>query len=380
MEDDKRQVETQEVDEKSTEQKPAIDEKQMRSALAGHHEDQDFEMPKAESDEPGDNEPPQTPPNEGASEDGGEGGQENQEKSKAPESGKQENQMPNLVTKKMWDRVKGEYEQQFGEGTFPMPEDINEENEVDVFLDFYSKIIEPDLGDIPEEAKEIINLHKQGKYNSDEFFGKRSSSTDLKKLPDEEFLFRAYKNKNGKSEQNPTGWTDEDIRDFLSKKSKIELHELAENGRAQLEQQEAQQKEKREELLQQKRDKEFEFIQNQKIETAKKVVNQHKNTRSFLGILELSPEEKAQYDKDFVEMLKMDKKTGMHKLGELLNDDSLIYEIGALLWKGKGGLKGYISNIKESVKKETEEKLDPKLEETRGTTKLAQPVNRERLI
>ena len=379
--EEKTQVENQENQQESTQQVSPPDEKTVRNALAGGIEEEEFELPGTEETETvqQEEEKEETSITENEEERSQEEPTEPAEQPKT-EQPAQEEPFSNLVTAKMWNKVKTEYESQFGEGSFPMPEDINEENEVDVFLDFYSKIIEPDLGDIPQEAKEIINLHKEGKYNPDDYFKNKSSTSDITKLPDEDFLFQTYKLKNGKSDDNPTGWTDEDIRDFLSKKSKIELHELAENGKRQIEDYRSKEKEKQQQFFQQKREKEFEFIQNQKIETAKKVVNQHKNTRNFFGIIELSPQEKAQYDKDFVEMLKMDKKTGMHKIGELLNDDSVLYEIGAVLWKGRDGLKGYISNLKETIKKETEDKLDPKLEEQRGTTKIARPVNRERLI
>lgn len=278
----------------------------------------------------------------------------------------------------LWNRIKVDYEKQFGDGTFTIPEDVNRENEYEVLLDFFQKSLQPDLSQLPVEAQEIIELHQSGQYDPDQYFEQRSTKNDILKLSDKDLLFEIYRAKNGKSESNPDGFSDSDITEFLSGKSRIELHEMADVTRTQIKQLRTQAETERNTRAQQIRDKEIELIQKKQDDLAKKIVNQFQSNRDFFGI-EFTPEDKAQYDKDFMEMVRVNKQTGTHKIAELLNDDAILYKVGAILWKGEG-LRGYINDIKESVKKETERKLDPKLEEQRGSTKIAKPVDRGKLV
>lgn len=342
------------------------DEKKVRGALAG---DESFELGDVQLEEivPGDNDPApeaptkETPPAE-----------------KKPDSTQTQPTQSELKTQWMWERLKGDYEKQFGEGSFKAPEGITPETEYEAVLDFFQKNLEPDISEFPEEIQEQINLHRSGQYDPNKYFETRTSSNDITTLPDRDFLFEIYKAKHGKSEQNATGLSDDDIEDFLSKKSKLELIEMAQAARGQVKQIQEQYNKQKQEKATEIAKQQFEQMQTNEITAASKIVNQLKSDRNFFGI-EFSPEEKAQFDKDFVELVKFNPETKTQKLAEMLQDHKTLYKVAGILWKGED-LKGYITNLKEGVKQETERKLDPTLDKEKGSTKIARPVDRGKLV
>lgn len=331
-----------------------VDEKRMRSALAAGSDFDLIEMPPIPApDEPQAAAQAAVPP------------------PPPPQSG-------GLKTEWLWNRVKEDYEKQFGENTFQAPKDLNEENEYNALIDFFQKNIEPDLSDLPEEIAEQISLHREGKYDPSKYFEQRTQTSSIINLPDKELLFEIYKAKHGKSEENTAGLSDDDIDDFLSKKSKIEIIEMAQAAREQVKQAQAAMKKANEAKALEMAKAQYQTMQQKEIESATKIVNQLKNDRDFFGI-EFSQAEKAEFDRDFIELLKFNPQTGTQKLADMLSDHKTLYKIAGILWKGEG-LRGYLTDLKEGVKKETERKLDPGLELEKGSTKTAKPVDRSKLV
>ncbi len=285
---------------------------------------------------------------------------------------------PKLKTEFIWNNLKEEYEKQFGEGKFQMPEDINEENEYDLLMDFMAKNLEPDIEGLPDEAKEIIALHKEGKYNAEQYFSQKSLDyQDVTKLPDKDLLFNLYKARDGKSEQNPNGFTDDEIEDYLGKKSRIELKDMAQSARQQILKTREEKTIQREAEQKQKYEQNFEKLQESRKKRAEEVVNRFKDRNNIFGV-DFSPDEKREFDKQFFDMISINKETGMTKIAEMLQDDNLLYSVAAILHKGD--LSGYITDVKEGVKKSFEERLDRTLDKDKGSTKMAKPVDRSKLV
>jgi len=278
----------------------------------------------------------------------------------------------------IWDKIKADYERDVPDQPFAIPEDVSPENEAEKLYEFLISNVNIMPNDVPSEVLEIIELHQKGKYNPQEYFKQLSAQNDILKLPSKDFLFHALRSENGKSDKNPEGWTDEDINEYLSKKSRIELDEDANRKKQTFED-----RRKREEETRVAREKQLEAENLQKLqasieESAQRAINLHKHSNDIFGI-EFTAEEKSQFHKDYVEMLKLEPNGKSNKLGRMLSDEATLYKVAALLWKGEG-LKGYITDIKESVKEGIERKLDPTLEQQRGSSKIPKPVDRGQLF
>ena len=277
----------------------------------------------------------------------------------------------------VWKNIQQIYESEYGENTFKKPEGITPDTEFQVLLDFLHKNLEPNLEGIPTEAKEIIELNKQGVYDPAEYFKQKSTQTDVENLSPYDFLFNMYRAQQGKSDKNPNGHTDEEIHDYLKGMNKIQLKELADQKKGSVLAQREQTRVQREQEQLRLMETQFQSIQSQKEEQAKKVVNQFGSSGDFFGV-EPSIEERESYNRDFVEMVKLNPKTGTSKLYDMLQDDAMLYKIGYYIWKGED-LKGYLTEMKENVKKNIESRLDPTLAKEKGSTKLSRPVDRGKL-
>lgn len=338
---------------------PSPDLSKIRAVLAGD----DFQVaPKKENDHPVDSEQKL----------------QNQQ-DKTPTKGDLPENKPTFIYDPVWEQIRDEYEQQHGTGTFKKPDGITPETEKKALLDFLTKAIEPSFDDYPLEIKEQIELHKKGAYSPEQYFKQRLPENDYTKLSDEEFLIALFHQDLGKSENNPDGLSIEEIKEDISRMSKIQKKELARARREEILNKREQYQIAEANRIEQLREKQYDEINSKKSIMAQNVVNQHKHVKDFYGI-EVSMEEKAQFDRDFLEMIKINKDTGTHKIAEMLNDDAVFYKTAYFLWKGEKGLKGYISDLKENVKKNIEEKLNPTLEEGRGSIKAASLVDRGKLI
>lgn len=368
-------METTENTTQQTTEKAVIDELSVRDALSsGETADEDFgiEMETDPSKVISVDQPTNTPDNQPSTF----ADNETPEPEKQPEVVPENRTTDTYAPSPIWDRIKSDYEKQLGEGTFKMPDDISSENEYDRLYQFFAENVVQPLDDIPTEAREIIELSQKGEYNPEEYFKQNSKRADLLSLPDKDFLFHTLKAENGKSDKNPDGWEDEDIDEFISKKTKIELHHLAKEKKdvlKQVQQQRASEHSKQQTEL---KAQQIEAANKSLNDDARKIVDQNKSSNSFFGI-EFSPEDKQKFDRDFFEMLKIDPKEGQSKMNKLIIDN--LYQIAGILWKGDG-VKAYLTGMKESVKESIESKLDPTLEQQRGASKLPKTVDRGKLV
>ena len=380
------------------------DEKRMKSALAsGNYDDfkleypEEAEKPEGEDqvnkeDLPGDDEiegreqgqQSQEGKEGGEQGDEGEGGDQGeggQEPPEPPTEGADDglSGIPeDLEYKNVWGKIKSAYEGQVGEGKFKMPEGVTKENEFEQLIGFLQSNLEPNLEGVPEEAREIIELHRKGEYDPQEYFQKRSvEQGGIRNLPDKEFLFQMYKARDGKSDKNPDGLTDQEIREDLNKLSKLELRDKALNARTAVNRNIQERKQKEEQDRTQKMHEAIEKYETERRKIASKVVNQLQGKKEAFGI-PIPEEDKKQFDeKGFWEMVKLNPKTGMNKVAELLSDDKVLYEVAYHLYKGN--LSGVISDAKEGVKKNIQDKLDRTLEHQKGGTRVEKPVDRSKL-
>ena len=153
-----------------------------------------------------------------------------------------------------WDVIKSEYEEQFGEGSFKMPEGITPETDHKMLLDFLTENLQPSqsLDNIPDAAREIIELSKEGKFDEKQWIENRKKQTNLTSLSDEELLTQVYKN---------DGYDEEDIRDHLKKMTNLEKKAQAKDLRGRIEQ-----------IEREKQAKDREYLETNKIKQLQNII------------------------------------------------------------------------------------------------------------
>lgn len=269
---------------------------------------------------------------------------------------------PEFTFHPTWDLIKSEYEAQLGVGSFKMPEGITKENEGKMLLDFLTENLQNGEIDenIPAAAKEIIELHKKGTFDEAEWIRQRQYRQNIESMSTDDVLFNAYKNEYGKTEENKDGYSDEEIKEFLGKKSKLEKDIEAKNIKEAYKAHAAEVQNQSRAHYEQQMIKEIEIGNIEKEKIANQLITANVNKAEFLGV-PFSKAETEEYNKFFRNAVKIDPKTGTSALYDLLQSDDVIYEIGAILWKGGSkAIKEKIAQAKNSTKEEIEKKLGVK--------------------
>ncbi|HNX01506.1 MAG TPA: hypothetical protein PKK33_09085, partial [Candidatus Cloacimonadota bacterium] len=93
-----------------------------------------------------------------------------------------------------------------------------------------------------------------------------------------------------------------------------------------------------------------------------------------------SEADRTQFFKDLPELFKRDPKTRMSKMDTLMQSEETVLKLAALLWKGEGGLKTMLSNSKEALKKEIEDKLGAGDKPGSGTVVVPREFNPDNLV
>ncbi len=225
---------------------------------------------------------------------------------------------------------------------FKMPEDLNKENEKEKLAEILKgKGAEPEL---EGDRKEIYEKLQDPNFDLDSYVEQKNKAKQLLSMPSKDFMATVLKERNGHSEKNPNGWTDEDISTYLEGKSKIDLDIMADREKENIA---ATVKEtpKKEEKKEDKFDITDSYIKeitekNKETEVAKTIFND-----TF---------KKDEFDKKFHEYSRIDPKTKTNKISQLINNDNTLYEMIAA--------HEYVKSL--SASKKTKEEKNKEIEDT----------------
>jgi len=215
------------------------------------------------------------------------------------------------------------------------------------------------------------------KFSQEEYLKSKIIQQDISKMSDEDFLFAINKQKYGKTDNNPEGFDDDEIREDIQKMSKFQMRELRQNIVKTYNDLQEEQKSKNKAKLDEDFEKNVKIVDNN---NSKLITNYLKNIegKSNIDGIEFSEADLAQYKKDIPNMFKVNvikendgKKVAKIEAQELLNDifsdEDKSMTFLPLLWMIKNNkLRGYTSSIKEKTKKQIIDKLDPNLGEPSG--------------
>jgi hypothetical protein len=226
-----------------------------------------------------------------------------------------------------------------------VPDDINESNEAELLKTILTKKEkqEYDFNNVKDPfLKEYLENSQNDDFNFHEFITKKANSMDIKRLPKKDAVIEGYKMIYGKSDDNPNGLTEEQIKKAVEDFDDIRLHK------------------EYQEITDKVTTHQNEMTELQKvkyIQDTNKYIDNFLETRgkipNIAGV-EVSKADLEKHNKYFSELTKFDEK-GQRPLLELFSDDNLLYELVYLA--GENNLKSLINKAKSSVKKTLEEKL-----------------------
>lgn len=113
--------------------------------------------------------------------------------------------------------------------SFKLPENLNRDNEAEELDKYLSKVYtkQPSFDNLHPLAREIQEAAQTGQFDPETFIQSKFNSFNITNVSDDDLLFASYKQRVGKSDNNPTGFEDDQIRNELSRIDALEKRERA---------------------------------------------------------------------------------------------------------------------------------------------------------
>lgn len=216
-----------------------------------------------------------------------------------------------------------------------------------------------------------LKAKKQG-ISQDDYVKQRNVTENIKSMPSRDFLINSLAQENGVSDDNPNGWTKEDIETHIDGMNRIDM-DMAAN--------------KRKEAIYTTIDADnesYRSVQKTKVkeqsetansgpikETIEKLFTDMSSAKDIGGIPHTAADQE-EFKKMFTDVVSLNPETGYPRTSELLNDDKVLYEMMYLYHKanqkGNGGLRNFLSTFKEEYKQEILDKTRLAPREQEGST------------
>lgn len=206
-----------------------------------------------------------------------------------------------------------------------------------------------DISELPDDMKDYYLASKEEGFDKEKYYEQKQRENNILNLSDVDFMKNYYKSNYGKSEEKPTGLTDEEIAEDISKMSRLQLKAESEKLRGQLV-----------EYLNTKKTERLSKIPSSKydskeyLERIENTITKNKEVKNVFG-LDIS-DAKGQVDEAFRQYNKLNPETGKTPLQEMLEDDDMRYNVVALINTSKLA-KGKLSEMKEKIKSDIIKKL-----------------------
>ena len=266
---------------------------------------------------------------------------------------------------------------------FEMPKDINAENEKELLKQFIAKKygIETSAPELHPLARQIQDMAKDNpEISINDLVNTVSQQyVDASKMTvDQKIEFHLY-NRYGEYDEteNPEGLTSDDIKDYISKLTKIEKNDLAKAIEININDYNKSLTEE----FKANQQKEFESNYNTIIETLNKHYSKLEQDLSVVDTvygIPVNQDEHKVYIEEFKKLTIPDKATGLRGIDEILSNDVTLYKMFLLATKfGEDKVMELITKGKESGKEELMKKLKITPTSTGTRSREHEPNSRE---
>lgn len=216
------------------------------------------------------------------------------------------------------------------------------------------------IDSLPPLAKFVYEHANDPSFDPKEFAQKIAGNTQ-QLSPQQKVHEYLYEKFGGKYDEknNPNGLTDDDIKEYLSGKTKIELKELERSAEEHFSSKKGEPLTEYEKYLAQKNEEYFNALITLQQENAKRILEGSKQIKSIYG-LEIDESEKTEFNKVFSELITPKKETGLAPLLEMIYsmDDAELYKLAYILWAKEPTLAEKVNFKVTSSKKKIIEKLE----------------------
>lgn len=260
-----------------------------------------------------------------------------------------------FIASPVWDVLKAD------EG-FTLPENITAENELELLKPFIAKkygFEQPELHPLAKQIQDMASTNPNLTINdlvntvSEQYVDASKMSTDEKISFD---LFARYGVYD--EEKNPDGLTEDDIKEHISRLTKIEKQEAAKTIEQNINEYNKKLTDEYAENNKKKYEEQYEGIVKQTKEAVSKLKIELSKVESIFGV-PVSQEQHAKYLEEFERIATPDKTTHERVLDNILSNDMLLYKVFvAMVKNGEDKVIEIMTKGRESAKEELLKKLE----------------------
>ena len=296
------------------------------------------------------------------------------------------NNVPTFTPSKMWSQLKERISTE--ESPWEIPEHIVKgefgegKTEFDSYLEYiYQNTDFESVAPVSNDPFVLAYNEARTAENFDikEWIKTQAGEATIHDLKGKEFMEAYYTRYKSVSAENPDGYTKEDIDIYVATKNRIEIDRENEVLKKDLAMRTQDQDKANIKIIKDREIEQFNKQEGKNQLAVSTFIKANEFTKDFYGI-EFSEADKAQFFKDLPGLLKRDPVTKMSTIDSLMQSESDILSMAALLWKGKDGIRGHVSGIKETVKKDIEAKLGVNGKGEKGTIVTYKGVNNDALV
>lgn len=239
-------------------------------------------------------------------------------------------------------------------------EEFKPEKDADVYLMLAETARKKYIEQLPPLARFVIEHANDPAFDEKVFAtkiaGQTQQLTPEQKL--QEYLYEKYGGRYDE-ENNPSGLTEQDVKDFLSSKNKIELKELLNAAENHFASKKGETLSEYEKYLQAENEKRLNAIIAEQQENAKRILEKVKEINSVYGV-NFSEDERKQFDEVFPTLITPSKETGMAPLLEMIYsmDDEQLYKLAYILYAKEESLANKVNEKINASKKKIIEKIE----------------------
>lgn len=204
--------------------------------------------------------------------------------------------------------------------------------------------------------KEYMEAKAAGKTSTD-FIKERQQQVNILELPSKDFMIQHLTRKNGRTEENPNGWTPETIRDHVENMNPIDLDlkadELKQTTRTELQTQQQNTQTKAKQEYQSRIQK----VNQETMKQADELFGIMK-AQTNIGGIPHTDSDQVEFKEVFKQATEINPETGESRLKDLFSDDQALYKALYLLHKANNGeIDKWMATFRQDYKEKLKDKL-----------------------
>lgn len=257
---------------------------------------------------------------------------------------------------------------------FEIPEEVITGDQTAQF-NFIKDHITKSIPEVNDEFVQAYQIAKKAGIPPDEFVSLFNKDVDDPNLSSRDYLVKHYLKNNGKSDDNPDGWTREEIEAEVDSMTKFKQDLEAKQARSEAAKAKEASNTKIIDSLKTKYQAKVEKA-NKKVEADVPKLFESMKDLTEIGGIPHTEEDQNEFLPIFTELIKFNPETGKPRVNDYFHNDQTLYKALWLLHKaekeGEGSIKTYLSTFKEDYKESIlKDKTKIKPSKQAGNTKVS---------